>query len=110
MGSHFSLENPFPEPWEVIFRLKIRFPNRGKSFFARKHVSRTVGSHFSLENPFPEPWEVIFRLKKRLAKSAKSFFARKRVLQSAGSPFSFSDVPRTIPAEAARPYYGSTSS
>ena len=33
MGSHFSLEKPFPEAWEDIFRLKNHFPNRGMSVF-----------------------------------------------------------------------------
>jgi hypothetical protein len=52
VGSHFSFEKSFPEEWEVIFRLKNHFPKCGKSFFARKIISRSVGSHFSLEKPF----------------------------------------------------------
>ena len=57
VGSLISFENPFPEPWEVIFLSKNRFPDRGRSFFFRKFVSRIVGDHFSFENSFPEPWE-----------------------------------------------------
>ena len=65
----------FRRLFEAVFRLKNRFENFAKSFFAWNSVSKALRSHFSLEIASWKLFKAVFRTKNWFARSMCSLCA-----------------------------------